>query len=149
MGRDDSDILKEYLAARDVACPGCGYNLRGLTTGRCPECAEHLELRVASHDPRPGAFIAGIVALASGAGFSGLLLVYALVRIALSGGRNVLPGFLIIVSINAVIETLLLIAWLRYRSAFHRHAPPIQRLLVLGCWAVSLVNLIVFTALIR
>lgn len=23
---------------RDVACPRCGYNLRGLTTARCPEC---------------------------------------------------------------------------------------------------------------
>lgn len=23
---------------RDVACPRCGYNLRGLTTPRCPEC---------------------------------------------------------------------------------------------------------------
>ncbi|MFH1746194.1 MAG: hypothetical protein ABIG44_04035 [Planctomycetota bacterium] len=24
---------------RDVSCPRCGYNLRGLTTPRCPECA--------------------------------------------------------------------------------------------------------------
>jgi hypothetical protein len=30
--------LKGYLARRDVPCPSCGYNLRGLRTGACPEC---------------------------------------------------------------------------------------------------------------
>jgi hypothetical protein len=36
--------------AEDVYCPGCGYNLRGLTPGRnCPECGQQipLEFRVA------------------------------------------------------------------------------------------------------
>lgn len=31
--------LAEYLAATDAPCPGCGYNLRDLTTEECPECA--------------------------------------------------------------------------------------------------------------
>ncbi|MEM1107574.1 MAG: hypothetical protein AAGH99_02685 [Planctomycetota bacterium] len=30
--------LAEVLAERDVACPSCGYNLRGLRAGGCPEC---------------------------------------------------------------------------------------------------------------
>lgn len=30
--------LSRYLADRDVRCPGCGYNLRGLEEGTCPEC---------------------------------------------------------------------------------------------------------------
>lgn len=36
---DDLDpALAEVLAERGVACPGCGYNLRGLSTPDCPEC---------------------------------------------------------------------------------------------------------------
>lgn len=32
--------LLEYLAERDVPCPGCGYNLRNLTGALCPECGK-------------------------------------------------------------------------------------------------------------
>ncbi len=34
----EGDRLLAFLATRDLACPGCGYNLRGLATPRCPEC---------------------------------------------------------------------------------------------------------------
>lgn len=30
--------ITSYLASRDVACPQCRYNLRGLTEATCPEC---------------------------------------------------------------------------------------------------------------
>lgn len=36
--------LHDVLAAQDVKCPECRYNLRGLTTINCPEC--NTELRV-------------------------------------------------------------------------------------------------------
>ena len=29
---------EQTLPAEDMYCPECGYNLRGLTSGRCPEC---------------------------------------------------------------------------------------------------------------
>jgi predicted RNA-binding Zn-ribbon protein involved in translation (DUF1610 family) len=32
------DLLREYLAGRDVGCDGCGYNLRGVMGVVCPEC---------------------------------------------------------------------------------------------------------------
>ena len=32
-------LLKEFLATHDVACPRCGYNLRARASVRCPECA--------------------------------------------------------------------------------------------------------------
>jgi hypothetical protein len=146
---DDADLLREYLAVRDAPCPGCGYNLRGLTTGRCPECAESLELRVALHDPRQAWFIAGLVGLASGAGFSGLLFLYAIIRFALARWQMPPGGFLIVVSASGIIETYLLIAWLRQRRAFQRSSPTLQRLLVVGCWAATLGNVFVFAALIR
>ena len=34
----------EYLAHRDVPCPGCNYNLRGLQTPSCPECGRVLAI---------------------------------------------------------------------------------------------------------
>ena len=39
--------------AEDVACIGCGYNLRGLaSTGRCPECGRPAQGSVALHRAR-------------------------------------------------------------------------------------------------
>ena len=35
--------LRAYLAANDVKCEGCGYNLRGATTVACPECGRIIE----------------------------------------------------------------------------------------------------------
>lgn len=42
----DADQLKAYLAGRDVPCPACGYNLRGVTTSACPECSAALTLEL-------------------------------------------------------------------------------------------------------
>lgn len=36
--------LREYLAERDVLCPFCGYNLRGLQDAVCPECGRFLRI---------------------------------------------------------------------------------------------------------
>lgn len=36
--RDALDRMNAYLATRDVACAVCGYNLRGVRGGVCPEC---------------------------------------------------------------------------------------------------------------
>jgi hypothetical protein len=43
---DDRDIadLRAFLAERDVACPGCGYNLRGCKASQCPECGDVFSL---------------------------------------------------------------------------------------------------------
>jgi hypothetical protein len=38
--------LRAFLAVRDVACPGCGYNLRGLGSNRCAECGLLVDLGV-------------------------------------------------------------------------------------------------------
>ena len=36
--------IARYLVDRDVACPHCGYNLRGIITDQCPECGSHLTI---------------------------------------------------------------------------------------------------------
>jgi hypothetical protein len=36
--------LERYLADRDLACPKCTYNLRGLRSESCPECGHDIQL---------------------------------------------------------------------------------------------------------
>jgi hypothetical protein len=38
--------LRVFLAERDVSCPHCGYNLRGLQSTVCPECRHALQLQL-------------------------------------------------------------------------------------------------------
>ena len=40
----ESQLLANFLDQRDVPCPRCGYNLRNITRGRCPECGDELRL---------------------------------------------------------------------------------------------------------
>ena len=41
----DGQALRQFLAERDIPCPGCGYNLRGLARSLCPECARPFTLQ--------------------------------------------------------------------------------------------------------
>jgi hypothetical protein len=38
------EILGEFLAGRNEPCPACGYNLRDVSSGQCPECGRPLTL---------------------------------------------------------------------------------------------------------
>jgi hypothetical protein len=73
------ELLQAYLADQDVPCPGCGYNLRGLTSGVCPECRHQLLLRVDLAEPAIGALIAALAPLLIMAGASALLVVFVVV----------------------------------------------------------------------
>ena len=54
MNDRDYEILVRYLAANDADCPSCGFQLRGLTQSRCPECGRQFDLRdVVRHSLRP------------------------------------------------------------------------------------------------
>jgi len=39
-----AERLERYLADRDLACPSCKYNLRGMRGEVCPECGEPIKL---------------------------------------------------------------------------------------------------------
>lgn len=45
----DAELLASYLADRDVACAGCGYNLKGCVADQCPECGGAIVLGVVRH----------------------------------------------------------------------------------------------------
>jgi hypothetical protein len=59
----DAVELRAFLADRDVACPGCGYNLRGLTTGECPECGARPRLDLLKAGGRIGPVYLPIAAI--------------------------------------------------------------------------------------
>ncbi len=48
-------VVEASLAAlgEDLYCPHCGYNLRGLTSGRCPECGNACDLATMSRSEIP------------------------------------------------------------------------------------------------
>jgi DNA-directed RNA polymerase subunit RPC12/RpoP len=46
MAEPDPTPLAEFLRERDVACPVCSYNLRGVKAETCPECGHRLTLSV-------------------------------------------------------------------------------------------------------
>lgn len=75
---DEGTELRLFLHARDVACPSCGYNLRGLGGALCPECNQQLVLRVGLVEPRIGKLIAALCGvLAAGGGCFAALVVAA------------------------------------------------------------------------
>src|SRR5687768_612143 len=68
----DEAALLAYVRDRDVACPLCTYNLRGLTTCRCPECGRELQLSVGLVEPRMGAWVTCLVAVTAAAGLGSM-----------------------------------------------------------------------------
>lgn len=50
-GYGEARRLRTLLAERDVPCPKCGFNLRGITCGACPECGLSLSTQMWSRAP--------------------------------------------------------------------------------------------------
>src|SRR3954471_8593244 len=77
--RRDDDALIQFLAERDVPCPLCQYNLRGLLSPRCPECGRELQLTVGLTEPPMKAWIVAAACAWLSAGL-GVLFVIAVLR---------------------------------------------------------------------
>ena len=60
---DTHHMLQAYLASVDAPCPGCGYNLRGTTTTRCPECGSPIALGIVSPNARRAPWFLATLAL--------------------------------------------------------------------------------------
>jgi hypothetical protein len=81
----DEAFLIRYLAERDEPCPLCGYDLRALTSPRCPECGEALRAGVGLAQPQVMAWVALTAPLVASAGI-------ALFMLLLYAGRGSLPS---------------------------------------------------------
>ena len=115
-------VLKEFLAIHDVACPRCGYNLRASESARCPECSAALDLRVGSPDLRLVPWITAIVGTSIPAGFTAVFSVLTILTafidgFSTAGERNTVVFCWIV---TAVLGTLI-VAFARRRSAFLRN----------------------------
>ena len=139
-----------FLRGRDVSCPGCAYNLRDLTADRCPECGQQLELAMRLVEPRQGALIAGLVGLAAGAGFGGLLLLFILIVRVVDGPAGGPSGEILgITSTGFVAHGLVLWLWVRNWGRIRRVSASARRRLVAVCWAMPLTFIVVFSLQVR
>lgn len=146
---DADGALRGFLAQRDVACPGCGYNLRGLTDPRCPECHQALSLQVGLVEPRLRAYLGAVIGLACGVGFSGLLLVYVAITLLRRLGGAPIGELLLFAGVPFVVEGLCLLLLLRSRVWFRALSDHGRAGIIAGCWALTLVNILAFSLFIR
>lgn len=138
---DDTAALRDYLVQRDVPCPACGYSLLGLTSDRCPECAEQLRLSVGLAAPHVGLLLAGTIGLAAGAGFSVLVGCWGLAEGA--DFRDLLP-----LLIGAGGGGLGLLYWVRKRAWVRQRPAPERAVLVAACWVFSVVIAVLFFSVV-
>lgn len=144
------DMLTAYLSERDAACPGCGYNLRGLTGRACPECNQRLRLLVGLEEPKLGLWIAGLLGAAAGAGFNGLLVGYAVIQISVRGfRRGFFDEFTIYNGAGLMVMGGLVFLWIRFGRRIRRMGLFAKLLLVGLSWFLSAVDLVWFSYLVR
>ena len=62
-GADAPELVCAFLANQDVACPKCGYNLRGVGEPTCPECGRAIELAISSPGRSRGYLLFVLLAL--------------------------------------------------------------------------------------
>lgn len=141
-------VLKEFLAIHDVACPRCGYNLRASESVRCPECAATLDLRVGSPDLRLVPWITAIVGTSIPAGFTAVFSVLTILTAFVDGfsnaGERNTAVFCWIVT--AVLGSLI-VTLARRRSVFLRKPPHRQRMLAVAAIVFSLIAVSTVTVL--
>ncbi len=121
------ELLTEYLHGRNILCPSCGYNLRDVTTGICPECGTELMIHV--HPRHAGARTSGL-------GMFGVVLGLVLcVLSSLLGLRHglisAIPGVLLFVA--AVVQLSL---WDRYYRRIRLRRRDLLWVYIASGWAI-------------
>jgi len=140
----DAQLLSAYLAERDVPCPRCGYNLRALTSGRCPECGDEFQLQVGLVEPRLGAYVALLVACCFGCGGSTLFGAVALT--AAPRGWWTEPSAVVLL-VQLLLSGVLLLIVLRARRRFRKAARSVQWTLAVAAWLLIAALSTAFVAL--
>lgn len=148
--RDGETWLREFLADRDAPCPGCGYNLRGLRSDRCPECSQELELRVGLAEPKMRLWLLAVIGAAAGVGFNGLLLAYALIMIAQAWRSGSMAVRFIGINVaGLLVMGGVLVVLLRSGRRIRRLSTSGRAAIALGAWFLAMIDLIAFAVVIR
>ena len=144
-----SELIRLFLHGRDVACPGCTYNLRDLLGDRCPECGQVIVLNLQLAEPRQAALLTGLIGLSAGAGLNGLLLIYYVLMLALMPYGPPDNDFLWTILIGFAVHAGALAMWLRSWRRI-RLAPTRWRSgLAAACCVMPLVDIVIFAAMVR
>jgi hypothetical protein len=149
MSEPPESLLTAFLAQRDHACPQCHYNLRDLQGTRCPECGEALVLGVHVAEPRQAAAIAGLIGLSAGVGLNGLLIIYAIIATVIENRHGIDLQFWLTTAIGFIVETTVLIIWLRCWRSIRRQSFAARVALSVGCWLLTLADIVFFSLTIR
>lgn len=137
----DRESLRAFLATRETPCPSCNYNLRGLTTDRCPECDQDLVLQVGLAEPRLGAYLSGLVGLAVGSGFCSIVLAWGMAAGMPSRDPGILP-----LLCGTVIGGALTALWLARGRSIRRWPPARLACAASACWILSGACVVLFLA---
>lgn len=140
-------LLIAHLARQDLPCVRCGYNLRGTTRGRCPECGGSFRVGIACASNTPpshselGFLLAGVIGLSVGlGGFALEAFVHLWLAIFLLDGDSLrwlssiawLPGFSLL--------TASLVAWIRWRRRIARLPLGVRVLLLCACYGIIIAS---------
>lgn len=138
----ENELLQNFLHGRSHPCPVCGYDLRDLTSDRCPECGRVLRLTVTEARSMHAPFIAGVIALAAplGASATGVVAVgYS--RIIAASGWDVLLRPLVVNALVLALAGPALALWLRYARVLKRQPLARQWACAAGAWAATAIGL--------
>jgi predicted RNA-binding Zn-ribbon protein involved in translation (DUF1610 family) len=124
----DEQLLASYLAHRDVPCTSCGYNLRGITSGTCPECGRPIVINITiRHFDRTTLpwFLAIILyAIAAGA-FGFFAFMMGMLVLLEDGDETVLAGS-IVTAFMFILTAAVLAGTIRKRHHFWTWRPARQ-----------------------
>lgn len=152
----DELILLDWLKDRDAACPLCAYNIRGLTTPRCPECGQALRLSVSLAEPYLKAWIALIAGLLPPAGV-GMIFIFSFCYVLMREGLGPFnfrdlsrmplgPAFALLHVISCVPLSVVAIL---LRRRFLCWSRGLQRGCAVAAWAAILISSIAMLAQMR
>ena len=150
MSIQESETLAAYLLHRDVACPACTYNLRGLATDRCPECHQQLVISVSLAEPPIVQFVLATIGLAAcGASFGTWILIMTTTSMVKSGfpPSRLVIIFILVPLAGVVVDVIFVWAFLaaRGRRWFGRRDRRGRWAIVAGFWAMSLLTAAAWT----
>jgi hypothetical protein len=143
------ELLRAFLAERDLPCPLCGYNLRALTAEKCPECGSEVEITVGLTEPRMAAFIAGVVGLASGVGFNTLMLFWVAWMWVIDGRRGPRLQEFLPLLIGLAVMSVALMLWLNRRRRIRAMRPGVSWPLAASGYALSIALAMLFFSVVR
>jgi hypothetical protein len=145
----ERELLRRFLLGRDVACPGCGYNLRDLTGDRCPECGQDIVLHLQLAEPRQAALLTGLIGLAAGVGLNGLLVIYYLIVLLFMRFGSPDNRFLVTILVGLAVHGAAMGTWLRFWRRIRLMQPRRRWALAAACCVLPLVDIVIFSVSIR